>query len=144
MVSSDAYNGYFTKNPFNFKHYDLSYICLKKNGEEVPFEPLEPVFEGEGINYMQSYMAMFLNLEMYGKNDTLPISYSDFGNGYTLHMYKLTPDLSMLNPNEGPVMVSMKLRFRKKLTENVMLILYSVFNGAVEINEDREAFVTIF
>ena len=68
----------------------------------------------------------------------------DFGNGYCIYMYKLTPDLSMINANEGATNLSIKLRFKKKLPENVMLLCYAVFNGLTEINEDREAFTTIY
>ena len=81
---------------------------------------------------------------MHGKNDMLAISKEEFANGYCVYMFKLTPDLSMLNANEGAVHLAMKMRFRKKLPENVMLILYAVFNGLVEINDSREAFSNIY
>ena len=58
-------------------------------------------------------------------------------------MYNLTPDLSLINSDNGVVHFAMKMRFKKKLPENVMLILYAIFNGAVEINEDKEVFSTI-
>ena len=142
MTSSDAYNGYFNKNPFHFKHYDLCYLSLRKNGEDVPFEALEPSYK-DG-KYTQEYMSLFLNLEMYGKNESLSISKTEFANGYNIYMLKLTPDLSMICTNAAPAALAMKIKFAKKLPENVMIILYAVFNGLVEINEDKEAFVHIY
>lgn len=143
MVSSDSYNGYFNKNPYNFKHYDLCYLSLKKNGEDVPFEPLEPDFTDEN-KYISEYMSMFLNLGLYGSNDILSISKSEWTKGYTLFMYNLTPDLSLVNSDNGVVHFAMKMRFKKKLPENVMLVLYAIFNGNVQINEDREVFSSIY
>ncbi|GFT61839.1 uncharacterized protein F54H12.2 [Trichonephila clavipes] len=39
MVSNTAFNGDFGKNPFNFKHYDISYICAMKVIQCFPQNP---------------------------------------------------------------------------------------------------------
>ena len=44
MVSSDAYAGDLTKNPFNFKHYNFDFMCLYANGQSVPAKALQPKF----------------------------------------------------------------------------------------------------
>ena len=41
MMHNDSYNGNYKKNPFNFKHYNLTQIGILVNGEEVPFKPLK-------------------------------------------------------------------------------------------------------
>ena len=39
MVDADAYNGTYTKNPFNFKNYDTTFLGLTVNGEHLPGKP---------------------------------------------------------------------------------------------------------
>jgi hypothetical protein len=36
MVGADAFNGTYTKNPFNFKNYDITTLGLTVNGENLP------------------------------------------------------------------------------------------------------------
>ena len=45
MMDNDSYNGNYKKNPFNFKHYNLTQIGISVNGEEVPFKPLKLNFD---------------------------------------------------------------------------------------------------
>jgi len=35
FMDNDAYNGSFRKNPFNFKHYNINYLWLVKDGEQI-------------------------------------------------------------------------------------------------------------
>ena len=44
MVSNNAMNGDYAKNPFNFKHFNLSYVHLTKDRNNAPFPPFEPNF----------------------------------------------------------------------------------------------------
>ena len=41
LVNSAAFNGDYTKNPFNFKHLQVSSIAITVNGEDMPFKPLQ-------------------------------------------------------------------------------------------------------
>lgn len=45
MVDSGAYNGSFDKNAYNFKHYDLNFLALYADGQQIPAKPLQPNFE---------------------------------------------------------------------------------------------------
>ena len=44
IVSGDAYEGTYAKNPFNFQHFNLNSLRLLLNGDEIPFQPLTPDF----------------------------------------------------------------------------------------------------
>lgn len=50
LVSSQAFSGEYSKNPFNFNHYDLNYCGFYVNGESVPKRPLEPNYSTGGDN----------------------------------------------------------------------------------------------
>ena len=43
MVGNDAFNGNLKKNPFNFKHNNLSEIALRVNGVSHPGPPYRPI-----------------------------------------------------------------------------------------------------
>ena len=45
FVDSEAYNGDYSKNPFNLKHVDVSYMCLFVDGKQIPQTPLTPNFD---------------------------------------------------------------------------------------------------
>ena len=45
MVRSDALNGEYTLNPFNFQHFYCSFLCLRKNGAQIPSRAYQPNFE---------------------------------------------------------------------------------------------------
>ena len=45
LCSSEAFNGDYNKNPFNFQHYNVNYIEVTVDGISVPSEPLKPNFK---------------------------------------------------------------------------------------------------
>jgi hypothetical protein len=47
MVNTDAFNGTYTKNPFNFKNYDITTMGLTVSGENLPGKPLQLKFGAE-------------------------------------------------------------------------------------------------
>ena len=47
MVDPDAFNGTYTKNPFNFKNYDITTMGLTVKGENLPGKPLQLKFGAE-------------------------------------------------------------------------------------------------
>ena len=44
LVSNETYNGKINKNPFNFQHFNLNYLCILKGGVMLPSRPLTPDF----------------------------------------------------------------------------------------------------
>ena len=58
MVDADAFNGTYTKNPFNFKNYDTTTMGLTVNGENLPGKPLQLKF-GRENNYISAFQTLF-------------------------------------------------------------------------------------
>ena len=137
MVDSDAYNGVFRKNPFNFKHNFVNKLSFSIDGEETPYKALEMDFENN--NYSRGY-SLFL-----GANKTIPncgsvISNEDFSKGYALFAFDLSGDLTngshfnlIRNGN-----LRMNITFGKKLDEAVCCIIYMEFQNLIEINKNRQ------
>ncbi|XP_065421270.1 uncharacterized protein F54H12.2-like [Chrysemys picta bellii] len=45
FVDNDAFRGSYAKNSFHFKHYDINFVALYVDGEQIPTKPLQPDFE---------------------------------------------------------------------------------------------------
>ena len=58
MVDNDSYTGYYKKNSFNFKHFDVREVAVYVNGKTLS-QPLKLNFEdGE---YLEGYPSLFKN-----------------------------------------------------------------------------------
>ena len=74
IVDNDAFNGAFSKNPFNFKKYKMTLCGRLKNNESIPNRPYQTNFPTEGggeyITAFQSFSTdtaggYYMILEMY-------------------------------------------------------------------------------
>ena len=90
MVSNNAMNGDYSKNPFNFKHFNVSYVHLTKDRDNAPFPPFEPNFAKD--NVLKEYLSLFQSNGVLGKNTVLPFTYDEFKSGYTNFQWNLTDD----------------------------------------------------
>ena len=89
FVSNKAFNGDKKENPFNFQHFDLTYLALTVDGIQVPSKPIQPEYpttysdafyiSGTGIHYL---------------NEGNSISREAYANEYCLFAFDVTPDLS--------------------------------------------------
>ena len=52
-VDNDAFNGRFSKNPFNFKHFNLTQLRVYLDGQQHSLIPIEPNFNTN--NYITAY-----------------------------------------------------------------------------------------
>jgi hypothetical protein len=137
MVSNSALNGHYTKNPFNFKHYNLKYVRLTKDKEPIPFEAFEPDFKTN--NCLREYMSLFQSNGLLGKNCVLPINFDEFKNGYTNFQWNLSENRNGANSNSSPRgNLQLELKFSEPLTEAVNVILYGILDSTVMVSGDME------
>ncbi|XP_067134589.1 uncharacterized protein F54H12.2-like, partial [Centruroides vittatus] len=57
LVSNSAFNGNVKYNPFNFKNYNLNYICLLKDNQMVPPQPYTPDYVNDV--YGRNFISLF-------------------------------------------------------------------------------------
>ena len=135
MVTNAAMNGDYTKNPFNFKHFNVSHVHLTKDRQNAPFPPFEPNFAKGGV--LQEYMSLFQSNRLLGKNTVLPISYEEFKNGYTNFQWNLTDDGQGSNATGDPRgNLEINVKFAEALPEAVNLLLYGIFDSNVMVYLD--------
>ena len=132
LCSSEAYNGSYSKNTFNFHHYNLNCIDVTINGKPTPYEPLKPDFENG--DYTSCYLTLFDKSEQNGQL----ISKKDYPNGFCIFVFRLQSQSGGdLYSREKSGNLRIKLKFSKALKENVTVILYAKFPEVVTINGSR-------
>lgn len=91
LVSQKAANGDYTANPFNFQHFNVTNVSMKKNGVEVVWVSIECLDFGINRNYTVAYVRLFEISDKWLKDMGLNISLADFGKGYTCIVFSLDP-----------------------------------------------------
>ncbi|GFR69125.1 Gypsy retrotransposon integrase 1 [Elysia marginata] len=142
MVDSASFNGTYEKNPFHFKHNSINYLSLCVDGRQVPSKPLTPAFD-KGL-WARSYMSVFQGTGTAWKDKGFDISYDEYGKGYTLFCFDLTPTLT--NGCSGEVelvksgVVRLEARFSQPLQQPIHVVVYAERDGLIEIHRSREVF----
>ena len=148
LVDSNAYTGEYGKNPFNFKHYDISTITLSVNGEEIPFKQLRLKFPNAGdteskkktVDFIQAYNTLFSGTGKMFSNMGLDITRDDYPQGFTLFAFDLTPDMCNTADYFNTVQrgtLSVDLTFEKDTPEAISMVCYSDFENIIRIDSER-------
>ena len=148
LVDSNAYTGEYGKNPFNFKHYDISTITLSVNGEEIPFKQLRLKFPNPSdteskkktVDFIQAYNTLFSGTGKMFSNMGLDITRDDYPQGFTLFAFDLTPDMCNTADYFNTVQrgtLSVDLTFEKDTPEAISMVCYSDFENIIRIDSER-------
>jgi hypothetical protein len=141
MVASSAFNGDYKKNPFNFKHYDISNMALVVDGDTVPGRPLKLDFDMKdgGRNFIEAYVNMYEALGQSGTDFGGGITPKSYAMGHTLFVYSLDPVI-----RSGKYMnltkhsnVRLELNFAKPLPETITIIIYTESPAVFEVDLAR-------
>ena len=88
MVDADAYNGTYTKNPFNCKNYNTTFLGLTVNGEHLPRKLFQLKFAvAGGTNYVSAYQTLYAGTNKMFQNQ---------GNGITHYCVTSTTEMTTL------------------------------------------------
>lgn len=141
LVTNSAYNGAINKNPFNFHHHNVSYICAQLGGRMIPSKAYQPNFENN--LYARCYLGLFTDLNRYHNSSNINIGFADYKEGCCLYAMDLTPDLAA---NESHVSanktgnLTIDIKFSSALSETITLIAYAEYRNMVEIDKSRGVF----
>ena len=136
-VDSDAFNGSFTKSPFNFKHKNLSQVALRVAGLKDPIKPLTPVFPDQ---YLLSYLSLLTGTGKWGKNEGCHFNRDEYAKGYCLFAWDLTADLADGGDHfqlMRTTSVRLELKFKTAVTDPTNVIVYAEFENMIIIDADR-------
>ena len=140
LVDTEAYNGSYTANPFNFKHHNLSQVGVYVDGEQIPRKPLFLKFEkAGGQNFITGFQSLFSGIGAFSQDKGNQMTRSDYHQGYTLFAFDMTPDHCSGDHFElikqGNLRV--ELHFAQPLANTVNLIIYAEFESVIEIDTNR-------
>ncbi len=140
LVPSASFTGHYDRNPFNFQHFKLNYMCLVIDGVCVPSRALTPDYEN-GL-YLECYDSIYSIApdEVRGKTRKAPtITREEYPSGYCL--YAFTLDGSAIGDNYvSPQTVGlsrMDIKFSHNLKESVTIVMYATFNAVLWVDRAR-------
>ncbi|XP_053556178.1 uncharacterized protein F54H12.2-like [Bombina bombina] len=138
FVDNDAFSGAYDKNPLCFKHNYVNFAALYLDGEQIPTKPFQPDFENG--NAIREYISL---INIAGKQNSdagILINREEYVRGYTLFAFDLSPDqecgshYSLIHSGN----LRAEIRFSRPLERTINMIIYSVFDNIIEINQRRE------
>ncbi len=137
MVESAAFNGSFNRNAYNFRHYDVNFLALYADGQQIPAKPLQPNCERNKA--VRSYLSLFSGTGMLYRDVGNNIDRDEYLQGYTLFAFDLTPDL-----NDGSHFnlvkqgnLRLELHFGRPLPETICVIVYAEYDNIIEVDRSR-------
>ena len=139
MVRSDALNGSYTLNPFNFQNFDCSFLSLRKNGVQIPSRGYQPNFEKKLVR--REVRALYDNIGVNTPADDTGcgINVEDFISGSTLFAFDLTNDLCNGYHYHDPISgtIDCEILFSRPLQHSISLICYMTFDTVVSLSKER-------
>ena len=141
LVSSKAYNGNYTKNPYNFAHFNMNMIDFQVDNISRPGRPL--IMNFDNGNYCSAYNNLFSIYQKYHSHESDFISRNDFGKGYAIYVFQITKPQKknfMQLPRNG--LTSLKMKFKHALPAPVTVIAYADFPGFMEIDKTRNVILS--
>lgn len=144
LVRSDAFNGHAHRNPFNFHHFDLESIALRKNGEPLPFQSIDLRYETD--NFVMGYLSLHQSLGRLFSNSDIGFSLDDYAeNGLCLYAFDISQDgdgsdtCHTSTQSEGSL--DLLLKTRAPLDTSCTIIVYMQRDGLLEVDKDRVVLV---
>ena len=146
LVDLNAYNGAYGKNPYNFHHFGVNALTLTANGEEIPFKQLTLEYPNANntnaatVDFIQAYNTLFSGTGKMYANTGLDIGREDYGEGYTLYAFDLTPDMCNTADYFNAVQrgsLSVDITFRENENPPIAMVCYGVFENVIRVDSER-------
>lgn len=138
LVSNTAYNGSFKHNPFNFDNYNVNFLALYIDGQQMPTKALQPDYTNHQL-YSGCYNTLFSGSGIHNRNHGNGISRAMYPLGYCLYAFDLTPDLAVASHwnlvKKGSLRIEIK--FGVALTEAVNCVVLGEFCNVIEVDKYR-------
>jgi len=144
LVSNDAFNGNYSKNPFNFKNYKCNFISTHIDGIQYPSIPYTPDFAND--LFTREYIGFFEAVNQLSTDSVISLSKDDWAKGKTIYGFNYSPDLANGCVQEGhssPARrgtMGLQLKFAEGLPETINALIYLEYDNLIQINSDRQVF----
>lgn len=139
FVDSTAFNGVYTKNPYNFKHFTVTSIGITVNGEDMPFKPIQLSY-GVSPRFVEAFSTLFSGTGKMYLNAGNDISREEFSKGYAIYAFDLTADMCGASSHFNAVQrgnLAVDIKFSTAPTAAVSLVCYGEFENLIQIDSER-------
>ena len=137
MVHNEGFAGAVGRNPYNFEHFNVSYIQLYTDGEPVLSKPLK-LNVGEE-KYLDAFETLYNSFDKLNGEKSSIIKREDWSRGYSLFSFDLTPDYD--DEDHYPLIrhgnLRLEMNFGTTLPHTINIIVYAEFDNIIEINNNR-------
>lgn len=134
FVQSAAFNGDYSLNPYNLRHYDIRSAGFYLDGISVPNQPLDMHF-----NYREVVTAYNALVEASNKNDPqseFDISITKFMDGFCILAFDLSNAMDVWpKPHTGHT--RLELRFGVPLPHAINVVLMAQYPQTITIDKAR-------
>ena len=87
-IKNKAFNEIITKSPFNFKHSNINFVAIYRDGVQISAKPLQPDFEND--RFIRSCMIIAILekvFEYFCRNNLILLnSHLNLGSHYIFHI----------------------------------------------------------
>ena len=137
MVHNEGFAGAVGRNPYNFEHFNVSYMQLYTDGEPVLSKPLK-LNVGEE-KYLDAFETLYNSFDKLNGEKSSIIKREDWSRGYSLFSFDLTPDYD--DEDHYPLIrhgnLRLEMNFGTTLAHTINVIVYAEFDNIIEINNNR-------
>ena len=92
LVTDKAFSGHRERNPFNFRHFNVTEISLYVDGQQQ--QDIKPMaLNYADSHYIRAYNTLFSGTGKICRDEGIAIDRNDYANGYVLYTFDLTADL---------------------------------------------------
>lgn len=138
FVRTDAFNGSYTLNPYNFQHFGYTQLSMYLDSVSIPSKPF--ICDFANNQYIRAYNSLFEGTNINHSDTGNNISRQDYPNGYALVAIDLTPDLSasadhISLPKTGSLRLD--VQFSAPLANSVTAIIFSEFDSLITVDKNR-------
>ena len=137
MVHNEGFAGAVGRNPYNFEHFNVSYMQLYTDGEPVLSKPLK-LNVGEE-KYLDAFKTLYNSFDKLNGEKSSIIKREDWSRGYSLFSFELTPDYD--DEDHYPLIrhgnLRLEMNFGTTLAHTINIIVYAEFDNIIEINNNR-------
>lgn len=134
--------GDYTKNPFNFQHFNVNQIGLFVDNVPVSGNVMRLNFNAtSGRTIIQAFNNMFEVTDKWLHDSGIQISRNEFAGGYAMYCFEIEPNfgddetyLHLLKQGN----VRLEVQFSSALTDAISCIVYAEYPGYFEINAARD------
>jgi hypothetical protein len=147
FLSHNAYNGSYALNPFNYQHFNLTYLAFYQNGVQYPEKAFQPDFKNG--KYIREYLSMFEATNQTISDSCITIDRKSYAKGNTIIGVNFAPDLSTGCCSSGHVNrqnfghLRLAVRFSEPLKETINVLTFMEFDSLIEINQGRNPLIEI-